>query len=133
MLNRTAKVDFIKLDSNGIGSCVQIGDSSLLYGYTRAIAIQREQEIFYSNEASFDSYEIFSYSLPIPPLEEPILFQSTSINPIIKVGSIRVSGLAAGAMIHVGNTKHIQRENRSIHVRQLENGKGNSDNRLKEE
>jgi spore germination protein PE len=133
MLHRTAKVDFIKVDSAGTGSCVQIGDSSLLFSYTRAVALQREQEIFYSNEAGFDSYEIFSYSFPIPPLEEPILFQSTSINPIIKVGSVRISGLAAGAMIHVGNTKHIQKENRSMHIRQLENGKGSNDNRLKEE
>lgn len=133
MLNRTAKVDFIKVDSSGTGSCVQIGDSSLLLSYTRAIALQREQEIFYSNEANFDSYEIFSYSFPIPPLEEHLLFHSTSINPIIKVGSIRVSGLAAGAMIHVGNTKHIQRENRSLHIRQLENGKEISENRLKED
>ncbi len=128
MLNRTAKVDFIKVDSAGTGSCVQIGDSSLLFSYNRAIALQREQEIFYSNEANFDSYEVFSYSFPIPPLDEQITFNTTSLNPLIKVGSIRVSGLAAGALIHVGNTHHIQKENRSIHIRQLENGKGNSDN-----
>ena len=92
MLNRTAKVDFIKIDSAITGSCVQIGDSSLIFSYTRAIAVQREQEIFYSNEANFDSYEVFSYVLPIPPLDEQITFHPTSFNPIIKVGTIESLG-----------------------------------------
>jgi len=123
MLNRTAKVDFIKIDSVGTGSCVQIGDSSSQISFTRALAVQREQEIFFSNEGSFDAYEVFSAPFPIPPIEEHLQFHTASTNPLIKVGNIRVSGLAAGAMVHIGNSKHIQRENRSQHIRQFENGK----------
>lgn len=123
MHKRTANVDFIKIDSVGLGSCVQIGDSSLIQGYTRALALQREQEIFFTSETSLAPYEVFYQSLPMPPIDEQVFFDSISSHSVIKVGSIRVLGLAAGALVHVGNTCHIQRENRSMHIRQMENSK----------
>ena len=104
MLKRTSKVDSLKLDSAGIASVIQIGDSKGINSFTRAIAVQREKELFFSNEGNFNVYEIFSYSLPIPPIDEPITIQSTSLNSFIKVGSIDVLGISAASILHIGSS-----------------------------
>ena len=44
------------------------------------------------------------------PITEPINIQSTSLNPLIKVGNIDILGLSAGAVVHIGSSEHIQME-----------------------
>ena len=108
MLKRTSKVDSLKLDSAGIASVIHIGDSKGINSFTRTIAVKREKELFFSNEGNFNVFEIFSYSLPIPPIDEPITIQSTSLNSFIKVGSIDVLAISAASILHIGSSDYIQ-------------------------
>ena len=57
---------------------IQIGDSNEINGLTRALAVQRQREVFFSNEGDFSLFKIFSYPLPLPPIDEPITIQTTS-------------------------------------------------------
>lgn len=120
MLKRTSKVDSLKLNSAGIASVIQIGDSKGINSFTRTIAVQREKELFFSNEGNFNVYGIFSYSLPIPPIDEPITIQSTSLNSFIKVGSIDVLAISAASILHIGSSDYIQSEARTLQIRHLE-------------
>jgi spore germination protein PE len=120
MIKRTSKVDSIKLDSAGIASVFHIGDSTGINSFTRTIAVQREKELFYSNEGNFDAYEIFSLSLPLPPIDEPITIHTTSLNSFIKVGSIDILAISAASVLHIGSSEHIQMETRTLQIRQLE-------------
>lgn len=130
MLKRTSKVNSLKVRIAGLNSVIQIGDSSRINGFARVIAIQRQKELFFTNEASFESYPFFSYSLPLPAIYEPITIRSTSLNPLIKVGNIDIIGISSGSVVHIGSTEHFQAESRALHIRQLESNKNK--NALKE-
>jgi len=129
-MNRTAKVDFLKVDSAGLSSVIQIGDSTHIYALNRAIAVQRQHELFYSHEGNFNRFGIFSYALPIPSIDEPITIQSTALQPMIKVGSIDVIGISSTAILHIGNSKYIQGEARTLHIRQLETAEKNEETEI---
>ncbi|MCQ6274359.1 spore germination protein GerPE [Bacillus sp. V3B] len=133
MLKRTAKVDALKVKSAGISSVIQIGDSNVVNAFTRAIAVQRQKELFYSHEADFHLFDLFSKSLPLPSIDEAITTQTTSLNPIIKVGMIDVIGISSSAILHIGNSEHVQTEARVLHIRQLESTENNSDNATEED
>ncbi|WP_338472110.1 spore germination protein GerPE [Niallia sp. XMNu-256] len=120
MLARISKVDNVKVKSVIFGSYIQIGDSNEVNGLARVLAVQRQREVFYSNEGDFSLFNIYSYSLPLPPINEPIGIHTTSPNPIIKVGSIDVTAMSTSAFMHIGNTEHIRMESRVLHIRQLE-------------
>ena len=72
MIQRTACVDKIKIDSVSFSSILQIGDSEEIRALSRAIAVQREAEIFFDNEGNFASYPVFSEAIPIQPINESI-------------------------------------------------------------
>ena len=99
---------------------IQIGDSNEINGLTRALAVQRQREVFFSNEGDFSLFKIFSYPLPLPPINEPITIHTTHLNPIIKVGSIDVLAVSSASFLHIGSTEHIQMETRILHIRQIE-------------
>nr|WP_295971199.1 spore germination protein GerPE [uncultured Bacillus sp.] len=120
MLKRTSKVDALSVVSTGLASVIQIGDSHIINSLARAIAVQRQRELFYSNEADFGLFNIFSYSLPIPPINEPITFHTVTENPFIKVGSIDVIAVSAASILHIGSSGQVQNEARTLHIRQLE-------------
>ena len=78
MFKRISKVDSFKLVTGLLASTIQIGDSNEISGLTRALAVQRQREIFYSFEGDFSLFKIFSYPLPLPPINEPITIHTTS-------------------------------------------------------
>ncbi len=120
MLKRLSKVDSLHIDAAILSSVIQIGDSSIINSFSRAIAVQRQKELFFSYEGDFRLYNIFSYSLPLPPIDEPITMQFTSLNPIIKVGSIDVTAMSSSPVLHIGSSEHVQAEARIMHIRQFE-------------
>lgn len=129
---RTSKVDSLKVDSAALSSVIQIGDSTFITAFSRAIAVQRQKELFYSNEGNFNSFPIFSYQLPIEPIVEPITIGSTSLHPLIKVGSIDITGITSAAVLHIGSSRNFQGESRTLHIRQLEHAKGNSEKNVEQ-
>ncbi|WP_059172968.1 spore germination protein GerPE [Bacillus sp. FJAT-27445] len=119
MLQRVSKVDNVFVKSVLFSSTILIGDSVRIFGYSRAIAVQREAEIFFSDEGDFTQYKVFLEPIPLPEINEPIFIDSFQLNPVIRVGTIDVTGLSAASIIQVGSTPTISMEARIQHIRQL--------------
>ncbi|MFZ7945269.1 MULTISPECIES: spore germination protein GerPE [Bacillaceae] len=119
MLTRISSVDHIEVKQVAFSSVIQLGDSCILNGFSRALAIQREAEIFYGDEGNFPSYRTFKKPLPLPPITESISFLRHNINPIIKVNNIDVTAVSSSSVLHVGNTRNVSMEVRVKHIRQL--------------
>lgn len=124
MLKRTSIVDSLIVDSLQISSLLELGDSTCIQGGNRALAVQREREIFFGNEDDFSRYSIFSEQIPIPPISERIAvehYHGPGAN--IKVGNIRILGVSASSIVHVGSSCSVQMESRVKHIRQLESAR----------
>jgi len=119
MLTRISSVDNLKVKQVAFDSIIQLGDSCILNGFSRAIAVQREAEIFFGDEGNFPSYRIFKKPLPLPPITESITFLRRNINPIIKVNNIDVTAVSSSSILHVGNSRNVSMEARIKHIRQL--------------
>ncbi|EKN70283.1 spore germination protein [Neobacillus bataviensis LMG 21833] len=119
MLTRISSVDHLEVKQVVFSSVLQLGDSCILNGFSRALAVQRETEIFYGDEGNFPSYRIFKKPLPLPPITESISFLRHNINPIIKVNNIDVTAVSNSSILHVGNSQTVSMEVRVKHIRQL--------------
>ncbi|EIJ81912.1 spore germination protein PE [Bacillus methanolicus PB1] len=119
MFQRTSFVDQIYINTISFSSFLQIGDSNMINGFSRALAVHRETEFYYSNEGNFSEYTVFSQPIPITPVQEPFTYQTFNHHPIIKVGKIDIVGISSSSLLHVGNSKHISMEARVKHIRQL--------------
>lgn len=119
MLQRTSYVDQINVKIASFSSILQLGDSCIINGFSRALAVQREIEIFYGNEGNFSAFPMFNETIPLPPISEDITYLSHSLNPVIKVNKLNVIGISAASIMHVGNSQHISMEARIKHLRQL--------------
>lgn len=116
---RTALVNHIHVTSLATASTFEIGDSSQIQALSRAIALQREQQLFYSNEMDFSQYDIFQEPIHFEPVTEPFTFEVESMQPMIKVNEIKVIGVSTSSILHIGNTKNVYLESRVKHIRQL--------------
>ncbi|WP_066068437.1 spore germination protein GerPE [Neobacillus soli] len=119
MLKRTSFVDKIHIDIVSYSSILQIGDSSIVNGLSRALAVQREAEIDFGYEGSFSAYPVFTEPIPFQPLNEPVTLLTHNPTPLIKVNKIDIIGISSASILHVGNSKHISMEARIKHIRQL--------------
>ncbi len=119
MLQRTSYVNHLDVKVVSYSSILQIGDSCIINGLSRALAVQREEEIEYGREGNFASYSIFSEPIPLLPITEDITYLSRHLNPIIKVNKINVIGFSASSILHIGSSQNIYLEARVKHIRQL--------------
>lgn len=120
MLNkRTSAVDRVIINSLSIVSTFEVGDSSQIQAFSRAIALQRERQTFFSNEIKFSDFDIFTETIPVEPIFENVSFETNSVHPIIKVGFLDITGVSTSSIIHIGNTKNINMESRIKHIRHL--------------
>jgi len=119
MLQRSSSVNHIKVTSASISSVIQLGDSTIINGLNRAIAVQREQQLFLGDEEDFSTYPIFQRPLVFPQEKEEIIISSYNQNPMIKVQTINVIAFSSSSILHVGNTQSINMEARIKHIRQL--------------
>ena len=119
MLQRTSCVDTLNLDIVAFASIIQLGDSCIVNGFSRALAVQREAEIFYGNEGNYSAYPVFSKPIPFLPIDEDITYMSHNLNPVIKVKKIGIVGISSASILHVGNSQNISMEVRVKHIRQL--------------
>jgi spore germination protein PE len=87
---------------------------------SRALAVQREAEIFYNYEGDYSLFPIFSEPIPLPPIDmDEVLFQKTDLIPFIHVPQINITGVSAASVVHIGNSNHVYMESRVKHIRQL--------------
>jgi spore germination protein PE len=119
MFQRTSWVDRINVNIVSFSSVVQLGDSCIINGFSRALAVQREAEIFYGNEGNYANYPVFYETIPLPTITEPITILRHNQTPLIKVNNIDIIGISSSSMLHVGNSNHVSEEVRVKHIRQL--------------
>jgi spore germination protein PE len=127
MLQRTSVIQLINVDIASFASTIQLGDSCVIDGFSRALAVQREAEIFYANEGNYSSYSVFSEPIPLPPVDENLTYFAHQLNPVIKVNNIGIIGISSSSVLHVGNSRNVSMEVRVKHIRQLLS-KGNDGN-----
>lgn len=119
MLQRTSCVDTINIKIASFSSTVQLGDSCIINGLSRALAVQREIEVFYGNEGNLSPYPVYSEPIPFQPIDEPFSYSRQNPNPLIRVGKIDIIGISSASLLHVGNSRHVSMEARIKHIRQL--------------
>ncbi|WP_347550904.1 spore germination protein GerPE [Pseudalkalibacillus hwajinpoensis] len=120
MYSRSSLVNWIDIHSVDGSSMIQIGDSNQVTPETNVFAVQRERPIFEGNEfEDLSKFPIYSQQIPIPLITEAIEHITIHENPIIKVNSIQIIGVAASSVLHVGSTKTVRTEARIKNIRQF--------------
>lgn len=128
MLKRTSAVDALTVDSLQYSSVIELGDSTYIQGGNRALAVQREREIFFGSEGDFSKYAVFSEPIPLPIITERVIMETYHWpGANIKVGNIRILGVSSSSIVHVGNSNSVQMESRVKHIRHLEQDNGNGE------
>ncbi|WP_141433158.1 spore germination protein GerPE [Bacillus sp. 03113] len=120
MLQRTSVVDHFHVSTVSLSSIIQIGDSTFLQGASKALAVQREKELFFGKEGDFSDYPIFTKRIPLLPISENISLQFENRKPLIKVHDIAIIGIAASSIFHIGSSQHIYMESRVKHIRHMD-------------
>lgn len=123
MSNRTSVIHDLFINSLSNSSIVQMGDSYKLLPVSRVLAIQREKQLFYSNELNFYDYEIFQQQLPITPFIKKIKQKPMNKHPYIKVNKMKVLAISTASIIHIGNCEQIQLDVRVKNIRHLNQDK----------
>jgi len=121
MINRQSNVESAYVNSVGISSVVQVGDSLLIKPKVNALAVQREEERFYGFEGDLSMYQAFQEEIPSPIIYETVTTNFFHENPRINVHSVNITALSSSAVFHIGSTKDIIAEARVKHIRQLQN------------
>lgn len=120
MLKRTSFVDTLKVDSLQYSSIIQLGDSCYIQGANLALAVQREEEIFFGQEGEVQPYRVFSEPIPLPPITEQFRLETNNYGACgIIVGAIDIIGVSSSSLVHIGNSKIVQMESRIKHIRHL--------------
>lgn len=122
---RTANVSTFNINTVELGSNLQIGDSCEIDAISHAIAVQKEEEIFFEKEHQFFQYSIFTKPVFLPPIYEPLNIKINNATNFINVQHIDIIGASAASVIHIGNAQHIYLDSRIKHIRHLKNGTKN--------
>ncbi|MEH7251635.1 spore germination protein GerPE [Neobacillus niacini] len=123
MLQRSSVVNTINVTSASFASIIQLGDSRIINGFSRALAVQREVEFFNSKEGNFLKYSVFSEPTPFLPINESITISTHNSLPIIKVNTLSILAMSSVAILHVGNSENVSMEARVKHIRHLHHNK----------
>ncbi|MEH7246652.1 spore germination protein GerPE [Neobacillus niacini] len=123
MLQRSSVVNTIHVTSAFFASVIQLGDSRIINGFSRALAVQREAEVFNSKEGNFSNYRVFSEPIPFLPINESMTISTHNSLPIIKVNTISILAMSSDAILHVGNSENVSMEVRVKHIRHLQHNK----------
>lgn len=119
MVKRISSVNTINIQSVAIGGVFLIGDSQLTIPRSKALAVQREEQIFFDEEGDLSEYSIFNRDLEAPSVTERINIQRINQSPIIHVNHIDIIGVSTSAVFQIGSTGFIDADSRVKHIRQL--------------
>ncbi|MER2058509.1 MAG: spore germination protein GerPE [Niallia sp.] len=109
MLQRTSVVDLINVNTVSFSSIVEIGDATYHQAVSRALAVQRQRELFYGSEGAYEDYDVFREPIPLIPIIENVACHFENIKPIIKVHHINITGISSSSLLQIGNCRHIYR------------------------
>jgi spore germination protein PE len=117
MISRFSNVNSAYVNSVGISSVFQIGDSRQIKPSVKVFAVQREEERYYGKEGDLSQYPIFEEEIPQPILYEQLTSTFFHENPRINVNTINILSLSSSAVFQIGSTKDIVCETRTKHIR----------------
>lgn len=120
MIPRLSIVDNLHIRSLAYSSILEIGDSNQIRPYSKALAVQREEEIFLGTEGHFN-FPLFLTLIPRPIISEQIQINRINESQEIHVHSVNITAASIAGVIHIGSTNHIESESWIKHIRQLSN------------
>ncbi|MBU7590980.1 spore germination protein GerPE [Metabacillus halosaccharovorans] len=124
MINRQSNVSSAYVNSVGLSSVFQIGDSFQIKPTTNVLAVQREEERFFDYEGDTSMFQAFQEEIPQPIIYEEITTNFFHEKPMINVSFVNIAALSSSAVFHIGSTKDIIAEARVKHIRQLKGVNG---------
>jgi spore germination protein PE len=117
MISRFSIVKTAYVNSIGLSSVFQIGDSMEITPSIKVLAVQREEERHYGTEGELSQYLVFEEEIPQPILYEQLTTNFFHENPKIKVDAIKIISISSSSVFQIGSTKNIVSENRTKHIR----------------
>lgn len=119
MWQRTSKVEKISINLLTFSGVVELGEVKHLDGYRNTLAIQREHELFFGNEAPMEIFRQFYKEPEFEPIYEDIRMTFEHVNPYIQVNTICPLAVSNGGVLHIGNGDWVNLNSRTVHIRQL--------------
>ena len=115
MKPRTSVVKYATVDSLGFSSVLKVGDTDVLKPTALVFAVQRQVSTFWSHEGDLSQCPIFSRPIPVP---EQVRVTIQALNKAdIEVGQIKIIGVSASGVVHIGSVRTVATESRTKHVR----------------
>jgi spore germination protein PE len=96
-----------------------VGDSVKITARSRALAVQRQVAVFFKKDGEFEDYPLFTKEIPQPIINERVNMSIVQESPYIKVGHVKVLGVASASAMQIGSTRFIDLESRLKHFRQF--------------
>jgi len=119
LFKRMTKIQAVYVNSVGLSSVFQIGDSCSVTPKVKVLALQREADVFSSREGNLNQYPLYREEIPQPTIHEPFEGAVHNQCPTIRVKGIRVMAVSSSGVAHFGSTDQICTESRVKHIRQL--------------
>jgi spore germination protein PE len=119
MWQRTSRVEKIVTDVLSFAGVIQLGEIKHLNCYRISFALQREQELFFGNEAPLEIFKKFYQAPEYEPIYEDIQITFQHNNPCIFVKEINLLAVSNDAVLHIGNGDLVELESKTLNIRQL--------------
>ncbi|WP_438421574.1 spore germination protein GerPE [Bacillus siamensis] len=122
MLKRISRLRNAKINSVGIGSVFQAGDSNEINMKVKVLADQRSVAVYRDDEGSFNTkeYQIFRQPAVMPLPETGVQSAFSHENPSIRVRNLKVQGVSSASVVQIGSTSVVLGDSRLKHIRQIE-------------
>ncbi|BBW97197.1 spore germination protein GerPE [Geobacillus icigianus] len=118
-MKRTSVVQTFHAETLIISSVLQIGDSERISARTRALAVQRQYELFFGAEGE-QAFPIFAKPIPRWLSPPPITVRQTiHESPVLSVRDVRILAISSSAVVQIGSTSTVEAEARIKHIREL--------------
>lgn len=118
-MGRLSIVSNLYMNTVSSSSTVHIGDNVNTALSNTVFAVQREVPFFYGNEGSFAAYPFYQRPFPIPQPPEPVAMCIDNWGSYIRVGNVRVMGIAAASVLQIGSNRLNTSESRIKDTRQF--------------
>ena len=117
MISRFSNVTTAYVNSMGLSSVFQIGDSMQVKPSVKVFAEQREEERYYGAEGDLSQYPTYEEEIPQPLFYEQLTTNFFHENARINVQTIKILAISSASVFHIGSTKDIVCETRTKHIR----------------
>ena len=119
MWQRSSRVENISIQLLTFSGVVQLGEVNYIDDYRLTLAVQREHELFFGNEAPIELFQTFYKEPEFEPIYENIRMTFQHKNPCIHVNKICLQGVSNSGIMHIGNGDWVNLNSRTLHIRHL--------------